>query len=309
MKKRYDYKLEYKNITNYSPFCHINELPLRYRRQKFQLPIVKYEGKMIPMHPDTFKILKLDKKIISHKVTVYPTSSFRTVFYPEKSICWKLSLKRKITRGIRDLEAKQLERSQTAQRELAKYNCKNFSFLSEKCFYSNNSDYNYIERKMPEGNAFPLFFVISRNTFSKKIILKIINNIIYSWFFWASKKLYLEYHSQNILVRKNGDLIYRDLSDVRSEKYKKLIPDYYSHVKNKCDYMSLIFDRSVCDQNLEHFDRYKKFNKNDILTIKKWILRYSQKFGITLPEHSCDFEPDLARRIPIQKEINRWRKK
>jgi|GEM_PF-1806131 len=308
MSHGYNFKLERKNIVNYSPFCHINELPAKYRAASFLLPIIRYKGKEIPMHPDMFESLALDKGVIVKKIRVYPTSSFRTVFYPEKNICWKVPIKRKITRGIRDLSKKQLERAGVAQKILSKSSCKNFSFLPEKCFSFKDPDYNYIERPMPNDAVFPLFYIISRGFFTRKYRMTIIKNLIYSWMFWAHKGLFLEYHTQNVLVRKNGEIVYRDLSDIKSDRYHKLMPSYYSHLKNRSELASVIFDRAVCGQNLDHFDAYKKFTKKEIKNIRDMISEFSEKFGIVFPRYSLDFEPNVARRIPIRGEITRWRK-
>lgn len=307
MRNKYNYKFEYKNISNYSPFSHINELPYKYRRASFLLPIINYNNKQIPVHPDMFSCLNLDKKLIIKKVRVYPTSSFRTVFYPPQNICWKLPLKRKITRGLRDLDKKQIDRSEIAQKILSEFNCEHFTYLAEKCFSFKNPDFNYIKRTMPTGDVFPLFSVISQDVFPRKILMNIIRNIIYSWMFWVSKGLYLEYHSQNILVNKKGQIIYRDLSDIKSDKFTILKPSYYSQLKDKSELASVIFDRAVCDQNLDHFYKYKKFTDEEVVVIKDWIDMFSKLFNIKFPDYSLDFEPNIARRVPIRKKITTWR--
>ena len=51
----YDVEKEYINITNYSPFCHINEVSEQYRDKPFMLPYYAFSSDDVrPVHPDTF---------------------------------------------------------------------------------------------------------------------------------------------------------------------------------------------------------------------------------------------------------------
>ncbi|MDO8507347.1 MAG: IucA/IucC family protein [bacterium] len=306
-KVKYKIELEYKNISDYSPFWRVNGLSPEYRRKSFELPFICFEGKLVPVHPDMFCDLGLGKNLIVKRTKVYPTSSFRTVFNAEENLCWKLPVRRKITRGVRDLKTKQLQRAERVQTLLKKFDCPHFSFLEEECFFASDENFNYIERKMPAVSAYPLFYVIKDENFSKKFILKVIENIMYTWMFWAEKGLYLEYHTQNILVDKHANIIYRDLSDVRSYKEEILKPSYINGLKDEKELRSLMFDRSVCSQNLDHFLRYKSFTQEEISLLKSMIQKYSNQFKIEFPEYSLDFNTEEDGRVPYKKEINHWR--
>ena len=301
MKNKYDYTKEYINIENYSPFSFINEVSAKYRFRPFKMPFVNVEGKEYPVHPDTFTDLSLNKKDVAREIKVFPTSSFRTVYFPDENICYKVPVLRKITRGIRNLSNKSLRRSEEAGKALKKTECDNFSFLEEECFYGPKEEFNYIKRRMPDVDIFPWFFVVKSQKFDKEFLMKAIENIIKTWMFFASNDIYLEYHTQNILVDEKADIYYRDLSDVRSTSVEILKPSYLKTAKDGEEILSVVFDRTVCRQNLDHVFRYDTILGNDLKgkikdTIKYYIGRYDLKF----PPYSMDF--------PVRTGLVEWRR-
>jgi len=304
---KYDIAKEYVNIKNYSPFCFINEVSSQYQFSPFLLPFIEYGGEVTPVHPDTFFDLKLDPARIVFEKLVYPTSSFRTVFVYDDDLFLKLPLLRKITRGVRDLSRKQLERSELAGKLLGLHPRPDFSFLPEICHYADDDNFNFIERAIANPQIFPWFYAIASRAFGKEFLVNAVKNIISTWMFFASNDLLLEYHTQNILVDAFGKIYYRDLSDVKSFGDNILRPSYFDLLECKGDLFSLIFDRGVCLQNLDHIVNYGHFGGNEIAEIKDFINLSAENFGISFPNHSVDFLRDVPERRPQAIDLVSWR--
>ena len=298
---KYQIKNEYINIDNYSPFSHINEVSNEYRKEKFKLPIVNINNNIIPIHPDTFKDLKLDNNSILFYIDVYPTASFRTVYNKDKNIFIKLPLLREITRGIRNLPQKELDRSKSANNLLKELNIKHFNYLEEIPIYNENENYNYIIRKIPNQNITPLFTIIRKKSISQKRMYILIKRLINIWLEIATHGIFLEFHTQNILIDKDLNIYYRDLSDVRSYKYN-LLP---SHPTNEIDLMTLSFDKTFCEQNLEHIFRY--YNELNKAMIIKYIKKRIKYYKLTFRDYSLTFPKNSKERIPIKIEKTIYR--
>ena len=299
---KYNIKNEYININNYSPFSHVNEVSKKYQKSKFKLPIVNIDNSIIPIHPDTFNDLKLDPSNILFYIDVYPTSSYRTVYYKDKNIFLKLPILRNITRGIRNLPNKELERSKKAYQILKDIKIKHFNILEEIPIFNNNENYNYIIRKTPDKKITPLFTIIKQKKYSQKRINNLIKRMINIYLELASNHIFLEFHTQNILIDSKDNIYYRDLSDVRSIKYN-IIPSYKATEK---DLLTLSFDKTFCDQNLNHiFNYYKSLDKQEIIKyIKKKIKYYNLEFH----NYSLGFSNANQKRIPIKKPLTEYRK-
>ena len=298
---KYQIKNEYINIDNYSPFSHINEVSKEYRKEKFKLPIININNSIIPIHPDTFKDLKLDNNNILFYIDVYPTASFRTVYNKEKNIFIKLPLLREITRGIRNLPKKELDRSKSANNLLKELNIKHFNYLDEIPIYNENENYNYIIRKIPSKNITPLFTIIRKKSLNQKRMYILIKRLINVWLEIATHGIFLEFHTQNILIDKDLNIYYRDLSDVRSYKYN-LLPSYPT---NEIDLMTLSFDKTFCEQNLEHIFRY--YNELDKTIIIKYIKKRIKYYKLTFRDYSLTFPRNSKERIPIKIEKTIYR--
>lgn len=291
---KYNIENEYINIDNYSPFCNINDVSQKYQQNCFELPIVYLNNNLFPVHPDTFSDLKLDKKDVLYYIKVYPTASFRTVYYREKNIFIKLSLTRKITRGIRTLPNKELDRATLANELLKNVTIKHFNYLEEKTIYNSDERFNYIIRKIPNKKLVPLFTVIKTRNLSNEKMLKLIKRMINIWLYLATKGLYLEFHTQNILIDTNLNIYYRDLSDVRSPRNK--LNSSYS-ISDK-DLMALSFDKTFCSQNLSHILRY--YTQLDKKCIIKYITKKIEEYKLVFPEYSLKFDEKRSERIPIK---------
>lgn len=305
----FDCKNEYININNYSPFSYINDVSIEYQKKSFMLPFIKKNNKKVPVHPDTFEDLNLNRKDIIEEKLVYPTSSYRTVYDPTKNICYKLVLLRKITRSIRNLPKKELDRSMIASKLISKYKFESFNYIREFCFYNEDENFNYIIRKMPKVKTYPWFYVISSLKFDKDFQLKCITNIIKSWMFFASKGVYFESpHTQNYLVDKNANIYYRDLSDVRNLDYEIMIPSFYKQLSCDGEMLSVFFDRAICNQNLDHLIKYcKDINEDDVLNIKKLIISEIKKYNLPFPNYSMDYSKDKNAHIPMRIEKVKYR--
>ena len=299
---KYKIKNEYINIDNYSPFSYINEVSDNYKYNKFFLPIVIINNSIVPIHPDTFNDLKINKNNILYYIDVYPTSSFRTVYYKDKNIFIKLPITRNITRGIRTLPNKELLRSQKASDILKNIKIKHFNILEEIPIFNNDERFNFIIRKIPDNNIIPLFTVIRKKTLSNKKMIFLIKRMIDIWLYLATKGIFLEFHTQNILIDCNLNIYYRDLSDIRSIKFD-LEPSY--SIKEN-DLMTLSFDKTFCEQNLGHILRY--YNKLDITEIKHYINIRIEYYGLEFPNYSLGFSETEKERIPIKKPLSIYRK-
>lgn len=300
---------EYINISNYSPFSHINEVSNEYQNKAFMLPFIKIKDEIIPIHPDTFDDLNLDVNNIVDEILVYPTSSYRTVYDPMNNSCYKLALLRKITRSIRNLPNKELNRSLISMELLSKYNFSNFTYLKEKCFFNENEDFNYIIREMPEVKTYPWFYVIASQKFSKDFQLKCMTNIIKSWMFFASKGIYFESpHTQNYLVDLNANIYYRDLSDIRNLDFEIMTPSFYNDLSCDGEMLSVFFDRAICNQNLEHLFRYcTDMDENDFIYIRNLILSEIKTYNLEFPDYSMDYSKSKSGHVPEKVEKVRWR--
>ncbi|MDO8517455.1 MAG: hypothetical protein Q7S33_05015 [Nanoarchaeota archaeon] len=314
---KYDVQKEYINITNYSPFCHINEVSQEYREKPFELPFIFRFFEERPVHPDTFHDLKLNENEIIRKKLVFPTSSFRTMYEPEENICYKVPLLRKITRCVRDLQPIQMKRSERASVLLENNKFEGFQFVPEECHYADDPIFNFIIRKMPETEVFPWFYVISSQKFNSDFEINCMSQIIKSWMFLASKGIYLESpHTQNFLVDNNSTAYYRDLSDIRVFKAKShedeiLLPVYYGRVQTTIgEDLAVIFDRCICNQNLDHLFRYgTKLGEREKKNLKELIESEIKKYGLPFPEYSMDFSKDIpSPKTPEKRELVYWRK-
>lgn len=314
MKPKYNVKNEYVNIENYSPFCHINEVSSQYRKDPFEIVFIERSGKKTPMHPDTFYDLGLNESEIIGRKTVYPTSSFRTVYEPKENICYKLPLLRIITRSIRGLAEKELLRSERAAVLLSDNPFGGFEFLPERCHHYPDPNFNYIERLMPDTECFPWFYVIKSQEFDKDFKMKCALGIIRSWMFYASKKIIFEsYHTQNILVDRKANIYYRDLSDVRTNRTEDenlvLLPSYYPKLANPGELLAISFDRSVCKQNFDHLFKYNKnLGKNEKKVIKELIKSEIAKYNLIFPNYSMDYTSESTERDPKKFPLTDWRK-
>lgn len=304
---KYLVELEYINIDNYSPFSYINEMSEQYRYDRYLLPYISHEWKTIPVHPDTISDLWiLDSQILFHK-EVYPTSSFRTVYLKEDNTFLKLPIQRKITRWLRDLPIKQILRSEFATELLKRNPLNGFSFLCEHWNIFKDEKFNYIVREIPNVKLYPLFYIIKSQKYKKDFLMKLITNIISTWMFYASRDIYLEYHTQNILVDKNANIYYRDLSDIKSFWVSIIQPSYANNLANRSELNSLMFDRSVCNQNLSFFLTYYKELSSEIPTIKQIIKSNIEKYALHFHNYSMDFTCDKPVRIPEKVPLNFWR--
>jgi hypothetical protein len=309
---RYDVQKEYVNIADYSPFCHVNEISPQYQRDPFMILFVNMFGKERPVHPDTFHDLRLNEKDIVKKKLVFPTSAFRTVYEPGENVCYKVPVLRRITRSLRDLPKKELLRSEEASSLLSLTRFEGFDFLPEKCHPADDPNFNFIVRTMPKEDYFPWFYVISSQKFSKKFEMNCAKNIIRSWMFYASEGIFFEsFHTQNILVNQNADVLYRDLSDVRTMPKKAdsvLVPSYYKSLSGLDEFLAIAFDRSVCKQNLDHLFRYsKKLNGEDKKEIKNIIKSEIRKYNLPFPSYSMDYSKDKPLRTPERIPLIDWR--
>ena len=305
----FDPNNEYINISNYSPFSHINEVSNEYQKKAFMLPFIKLQNEIVPIHPDTFDDLNLDVHNIIDEILVYPTSSYRTVYDPINNKCYKLVLLRKITRSIRNLPNKELNRSSIAAKLLSKYKFPNFTFLNETCIFNENENFNYITREMPKVKTYPWFYVIASQKFSKDFQLKCITNIIKSWMFFASKEIYFESpHTQNYLVDLNANIYYRDLSDIRNLNYEIMTPSFYNNLSCDGEMLSVFFDRAICNQNLEHLFRYcTDMNEDDFNYIRDLILSEIEKYNLKFPNYSMNYSKSKSGHIPEKVDKVRWR--
>jgi len=305
---KYDVFKEYEDISDYSPFCHVNEVSPEYQKSPFKIPFVFRYSEKRPVHPDTFKDLGLDKNEVIEERLVYPTSSFRTVYNPQENACYKVPILRKITRGLRNLPKKELQRSEKATELLSGHPFEGFRFLEEECHYAEDDNFNYIKRKMPENECFPWFYAIKSQAFDEGFEMECLENIIKSWMFLASKRILLEYHTQNILVDTKANIYYRDLSDVRSDENPILLPSYYSRLSGFGDFLAAVFDRAVCRQNMDHFFRYdERLGEKGKGKVKLIIGREIEKYGLPFPEYSMDFPKDRAERVPQRTVLTEWR--
>ena len=295
----YNVNREYVNIENYSPFCRVNEVSPKYQRDPFRLPVVRTAVIFfpVPVHPDTFNDLQLNPVDIVEERDVFPTSSFRTVYDPYDNLFLKLPILRRITRGLRDLPYIQLDRSRRATEMLTKFPLQGFSFLPEECHYAASPNFNFIKREIPDADLYPWFYVIKTRCFDKKLDLACAINIIRSWLFYASHRIFLEYHTQNILVDPQGDLYYRDLSDVNGSRPKVLE-----------EMLALVFDRTVCSQNIDHLFRYRPdWGSKEQEIIKDVIKEEIAGRALPFPNYSMGFPSDATERIPVKISLSSWR--
>ena len=299
---RYRIKNEYINIENYSPFSYVNEVSDEYKYTKFLLPIVIINNSVIPIHPDTFNDLKINRDKILYYIEVYPTSSFRTVYYKDKNIFLKLPITRNITRGIRTLPKKELLRANKANELLKNIKIDCFNFLEEIPIYNTDERFNYIIRKIPDKNITPLFTIIRKKSLSTSRMIVLIKRMINIWLSLAARHIFLEFHTQNILIDSSLNIYYRDLSDVRSIKYN-IKPSYEI---TEIDLMTLSFDKTFCEQNISHILKY--YSDIDLIKINKYINRRIAYYNLKFPNYSLGFSRTKKERIPIKKELTTYRK-
>jgi len=298
---------EQKNIKNYSPLSHINEMSKVYRNKPFMLPFVKTSNEIIiPMHPDTIDDLGISRNSVVEYKMVYPTSSFRTVYDEEENICYKLGILRQITRSIRNVSEKEIKRSELASKYLEKYKHPNFSYLKEEVHLFDNEVYNYIIRYMPQEKIYPWFCCIVDKRFNKDFKMKCVLNIIDIWFYYASRGIYFEsFHTQNILVDQDGKIYYRDLSDIRILEEEIMRPSYLKELSSKEELHSIFFDRSVLKQNVLHFINYcEDIRDDDIEYLKKYIALKSKEYEISFPDYSMDYDKNREGHHPIKVKNN-----
>lgn len=308
---KFDVETEHINIESYSPLWYVNDVSKEYQKGYFLLPFIDDKGKLVPIHPDTLSDLNIPRSKIVDEKLIYPTSSTRTVYDPNENICYKLPVLRKITRSVRSLSEKELLRSEMAWSYLNKYSYPNFEVLKEECFHNKHEILNYIKRSMPNEIAYPWFYLIVSNKFPKSFMLDAIRNIIDIWMYYASLGIYFEsFHTQNILVDESGKIYYRDLSDVRILEEELMRPSYLSELKNRAEFHSIAFDRSVIMQNIEHFLRYRKdINEKDINFIKNEISERIKEYELEFPNYSMNYDTKVKGHHPIPCELVRLRKK
>ncbi len=295
---------EHINIANYSPLSHINNVSVCYQHDAYLLPFISRYNEEIPIHPDTLDDLHISREEVLYYKLVYPTSSTRTVYVFEDNICLKLPVLRQITRSIRDVKNKELNRSKIATSELLKYSYPDFHILKEDCKYKKEEIYNYIVREMPDIRIYPWFYLIVSNKYDKEFMLSVISKIVNIWMYYASHGIYFESaHTQNFLVSASGEVYYRDLSDIRILLYDEMKPSYLPELKDEKELHSIFFDRSVLSQNIEHFIRYcKNITDEDILWIKNMINEAISKYNISFPEYSMNYDKSREGHHPIKTE-------
>lgn len=297
-------QLEHINIANYSPLSHINNVSKCYQHDAYLLPFIIDGNKEIPIHPDTLDDLNIKRQDVLYYKLVYPTSSTRTVYVLDENICLKVGVQRQITRSIRDVKNKEIERSIIASRELSKYSYPDFNFLEEDCILNDNEKYNYIVRRMPNAKIYPWFYLIVTPKFNKDFMIDVIDKMVNIWMFYASKGIYFESaHTQNFLVDGNGCIYYRDLSDIRIMEYEIMRPSYMEELKDELELHSIFFDRSMLSQNIEHFIHYRKdLEQSDIDKIKAIIKEAIIKYNVKFPDYSMNYDKKREGHHPIQVE-------
>lgn len=297
-------QLEHINIANYSPLSHVNNVSQCYQHDAYLLPFISDGNKEIPIHPDTLDDLNFNRKDVLYYKLVYPTSSTRTVYVLDENICLKIGVQRQITRSIRDVKNKEIERSIIASRELCKYSYPDFTFLEENCILNYNEKYNYIIRKMPNIRVYPWFYLIVTPKYNKEFMINVIDKMVNIWMFYASKGIYFESaHTQNFLVDDNGCIYYRDLSDIRIMEYEIMRPSYMKELKDDLELHSIFFDRSMLSQNIEHFIHYRKdLEQADIDNIKIIIKKAINKYSVKFPDYSMNYDKNREGHHPIQVE-------
>lgn len=302
---------EHINIDSYSPLWYINDISKEYQKGYFLLPFIEDSGAEIPIHPDTLNDLNIPRSKIVDEKLVYPTSSTRTVYEENENVCYKLPVLRKITRSVRTLSEKELLRSEIASSYLSKYEYPNFEILKEECFHNKNEILNYIKRYIPNKKVYPWFYLIATEKFSKTFMLEVIKKIIDIWMYYASCGIYFEsFHTQNILVDEDGNIYYRDLSDVRILEEELMCPSYLSELKNRAEFHSIAFDRSVIMQNIEHFIRYRKdLNEDDIDFIKSEIANKIKEYDLEFPNYSMNYDTKVKGHHPIPCDLVNLRKR
>ena len=307
----YDIELEHVNIKNYSPLSHINNSSLCYQDGVYLLPFINIDNKLVPIHPDTLDDLGISRESVVKYEPVSPTSSTRTVFSLNEKKYYKLALTRQITRSIRDLKNKELRRSEIAKEEISKINNDDLNILNEQCIYGIEEVYNYIIREYPNKKLYPWFYLIVTNTFTKEKMLKVIYKMIDIWMYYASNGIYFESaHTQNFLVDDDLNIYYRDLSDIRILNYDIMIPSYINELNSIGELHSVFFDRSMLSQNIEHFiNNYDGVNKEDVEDIKNHIQKAIEKYNISFPDYSMDYDKDREGHHPIKCKINYLREK
>lgn len=297
-------ELEHINIKNYSPLSHINNVSPCYQHDAYLLPYIKDGTKDIPIHPDTLDDLNIKRQDVLYYKLVYPTSSTRTVYVFEDNVCLKIPVLRQITRSIRDVKNKEIERSKIATKELSKYSYPDFKFLEEECILGSQENFNYIIRKMPNTRLYPWFYLIVTKKYSKIFMIDIISKMVNIWMFYASHGIYFESaHTQNFLVDRKGNIYYRDLSDIRILEYEIMKPSYLHELKNDLELHSIFFDRSMLSQNIEHFIRYRDdLTSEDIDNIREIIKTAIIKYKIDFPDYSMNYDKNREGHHPIQVE-------
>ena len=300
---------EYVNIDKYSPYSFVNEMTERYKFKPFDMPFVSTDNGTVPMHPDTMDDLEISLKEVVYYRTVYPTSSFRTVYDPEWNVFYKLPFFRKITRSTREISLLDIKRSWAAKQLLSENMPNEFDFLREECYPAyrpNRPELNYIKRKLPEEKLYPWFYAIKSQCLPRQSMINICKNIINSWLYYAKQDIFLEFHTQNILFDMDENIWYRDLSDVRTME-GVCAPSYIDKVSNP-ELVSLIFDRTVCFQNLDHVFRYdKQLGEDGRQEIKEFITESIEYYGIIFPQYSMDFPKIKTERVPIVVPLTKWR--
>lgn len=300
---------EHINIANYSPLSHINNVSPCYRHDAYLLPFIKRDGKELPIHPDTLDDLNISREEVLYYKLVYPTSSTRTVYVLDDNICLKLATLRQITRSIRDVKNKELKRSEIAFNNLRQYSYLHFHLLEEKCLKQNEEIYNYIIRSMPNKRIYPWFYLIVSNRFSKQFMLDVIKNMVNIWMFYASKGIYFESaHTQNFLVDEDGEIYYRDLSDIRILDYEEMRPSYLPELKDEKELHSIFFDRSMLSQNIEHFITYRQdIADEDITWLQKMIINSINEYQVSFPDYSMNYDKNREGHHPIKVAKSRLR--
>ena len=137
-----------------------------------------------------------------------------------------------------------------------------------------------IIRKIPNKNITPLFTIIRKKSLTKEKMQILIKRIINIWLQLAKKHIFLEFHTQNILVDNSLNIYYRDLSDIRSIEYD-IKPSYKI---NENDLMALSFDKTLCEQNIDHILRYD--TELDRAYIKDYIKKQIKKYKLDFPNYS-----------------------
>jgi siderophore synthetase component len=183
--------------------------------------------------------------------------------------------------------------------------------MQEIPHHAKDPHFNFIVRTIPERDIYPWFYVIASQGFDTDLQLQCMENIIKVWMQLAEEDILLEAHTQNILVDKSANIIYRDLSDARSATRQGMQPSYLKNGSvEPNDLLSIVFDRTVCNVNMTHLFKYNKnLNESHKEYFRDLIQSLIEKYNLPFPDYRMDFSMTEANRIPMKYPLSYWREK